>query len=145
MRPESHATVSGDPGAVQRGLTQVLGVTMRLTPQLLALGLAISIVGACIAEDAAPRCRAVEGELQLWNGWPPAYRIHASNGEVYGLETPDSGDELPDALKAALAGRDGPIRGTFMVCPTGTNTSVPYDRKQSHLVRLTAFTPDTSK
>ena len=92
-----------------------------------------------------PQCRAVKGKLQLWNGWPPAYRIRDSNGEIYGLETPDTGDELPETLKVAIAGRDDPVYGTFTLCPTGAITSVPYDRRKIHLARLTAFTPKAPK
>src|SRR6187401_2874484 len=99
---------------------------MRATPRPHFLVLALTVAGACVAADEPPRCRAVKGELQFWNGWPPSYRIHTTNGEVFGLESADSGEpELPEELKVALTSRDGPVRGTFTVCPTGTDTSVP--------------------
>jgi hypothetical protein len=119
---------------------------MRATPCSLVLVLALKVAGSCMAADEPSQCRAVKGELQIWNGWPPSYRIRTTSGEVYGLEGGDSTEaQLPESLKVALTSRDGPVRGTFTVCPTGANTSVSYDKKPIHLARLIAFVPRVSK
>ena len=119
---------------------------MRTTPRSLVLVLALTVAGSCIAADEPSQCRAVKGELQLWNGCPPSYRIRTTSGEVYGLEGGDSTEpQLPESLKVALTSRDGPVRGTFTICPAGADTSVPYDKKPIHLARLIAFVPRASK
>jgi hypothetical protein len=116
---------------------------MPTTLSSLALVIALTSTASCVVADEPSRCRDAKGELQLWNGWPPSVRIRTRSGEVYGLE--GESPEIPDTLKAALAGGDGPVRGTFTVRPTGVDTSVPYDRKPIHLARLTAFVPSTAK
>jgi hypothetical protein len=81
-------------------------------------------------------CYEVEGELQLWNGWPPNVRLNV-NGVMYGVGHGE-GEDLPEAIMSRLT-KDGGIKGTMRVCSLGDEIQVPYQEKPLPLVCIEAL------
>jgi len=89
------------------------------------------------SDEKAPACDLVTGVVSFWNGWPPHFRIEATDGVVYGVPESDDGHPLiPEELVALLQQAKDPVTGSFTVCPLGRTASVPYDERPIVLVSV---------
>lgn len=66
-------------------------------------------------------CLTIQGEMSVWNGWPPYLRIE-SGGRVYGVG-PVENEIFPAAWTTFMPTA---VRGDFRVCPLGTESNAPY-------------------
>jgi len=94
-------------------------------------------VDSCSTAKSSKRsCLTIQGQLQFWNGWPPALRIEAKNKRrVFGLHYPDD-QPLPPALQALFESHTYAADGTFVICPLGGATTVPYDKRPIEIACL---------
>ncbi len=90
----------------------------------------------------AAECETIEGEIQLWQGWPPWVRIESKGKRsMYGIETNvevTKSDFMPQALLKKLNGKPF-LAGTFCVKLTGGKTSVPYDDRIISYVKIVSY------
>jgi len=88
------------------------------------------------------QCHAVEGEIQLWNGWPPWVRIESKDkGHVFGIEVDDATGKskaMPESLFEELL-TNGSLTGTFCIEMTGEETTVPYDKRPIKYLKIVGY------
>ena len=88
-----------------------------------------------------PRCQNIEGQIQLWNGWPPWIRIESTDKQhVFGVETNEEvteSDFMPEALKELHTNPS--LAGTFCIKLTGDQTTVPYDDRVIEYVKVIRY------
>jgi len=78
------------------------------------------------------------GELRTWDGFAPNIRIQAGDS-LYGVGLADDG-VMPDAARAAMT-KQGKVQGSFRICPTGDQISIPTWNKLLPIVCVEAFAP----
>ena len=93
--------------------------------------------------SSTSECQNVNGQIALWNGWPPCIRIESNDKKyVYGIETNDKGipdsDFMPDTLWKKLLSDDS-LSGTFCIKLTGGQTTVPYDERVIKYVKIVRY------
>jgi len=94
---------------------------------------------ACLS---AEECQTIEGEIQLWQGWPPWIRIESRDKKsVFGINTDaevTESDFMPKALMKQLYTNPS-LTGTFCIELTGDKTTVPYDDRVIKYVRIIRY------
>lgn len=99
-------------------------------------------VTALYAQAFAADCKTIEGEIHFWNGWPPAVRIESKDKKhVFGIETNDEvtqSDYMPESLLKLLQ-ENGAMTGSFCVKLTGSETTVPYDKRKIKYVKVVRY------
>ena len=89
-----------------------------------------------------PGCPNIEGQIQLWNGWPPWVRIESMDKrQVFGIETDaevTKSDFMPEALLKELYVNPS-LTGTFCIKLTGGQTTVPYDERVIKYVKVVSY------
>jgi len=107
--------------------------------------IAVFLVTVCSAASSSllgAECQTVEGQIVLWNGWPPWIRIESNDKKnVFGIESDEGAttpDYMPDDLSKALSTK-GSLSGTFCVTLTGEQTSVPYDDRVIKYVKVVTY------
>ena len=87
-------------------------------------------------------CQNVEGQIQIWNGWPPWIRIESKDKKsVFGIETDEAVTKsvfMPASLLQKLQ-TNGSLDGTFCIMPTGAQTSVPYYERAIKYVKVVSY------
>jgi hypothetical protein len=101
----------------------------------------LSGIEPCVQVYAA-ECQTIEGEIQVWNGWPPWIRIESKDKKhVFGIETNDEvskSDFMPESLLKALY-KKPTLTGTFCVTLTGSRTTVPHDDRVIKYVKVVSY------
>lgn len=76
-------------------------------------------------------CIVVKGTLKWWHSWSPFLRIEADD-RIYGIWPP----EHENAPKVIRDLRPYGTRGSYLLCPLGQVTNVPYDPRPIELYCL---------
>lgn len=92
-------------------------------------------------------CFIFSGEIQVWNGWPSAIRLHDKEENLwYGIpdcnETEDCTSFNHEAFLMKLVPRfrsRESLSGDFCLAKLGTETRVPYQEFPIILVRVVRF------
>ena len=91
---------------------------------------------------SASECQIVEGQIVIWNGWPPWIRIESDDEKnVFGIETNEEmtkSDFMPETLLKQLHSTSS-LTGTFCVQLTGSQTTVPYDDRIIKYVKVVRY------
>ena len=92
--------------------------------------------------SSASECQNVDGEIVVWNGWPPWIRIESSDKKhVFGIETNEDmtkSDFMPETLLKELESSPS-LTGTFCIRLTGGQTTVPYDVRIIKYVKVVRY------
>ena len=90
----------------------------------------------------AAECQNIEGQIQLWNGWPPWIRIESSDKKrVFGIDTNEEvtkSDFIPSDLLNKLL-THASLEGTFCIKLTGGQTTVPYDDRVINYIKVISY------
>lgn len=101
---------------------------------LLSQAKATELASPCLKQATKIlRCKTVEGNLHVWNGWPPNWRIETSDHKnVYGLayDDSDSLQLMPDLIRKVVVAKGQQIEGKFRICPLGKTTAVGDDERE---------------
>ena len=92
--------------------------------------------------SSATECLNVEGQIVIWNGWPPWVRIESKdNRSVFGIETDDEitkSDFMPEALLKELQSKHF-LTGTFCIRLTGEQTTLPCDERVIKYIKVIKY------
>ena len=101
---------------------------------LLSQAKASELVSPCLKPTTKVLdCKTVEGNLHVWNGWPPNWRIETRDHKnVYGLayDDSDSLQLMPVLIRKLAVTKEKQMDGTFKICPLGKITAVGDDERK---------------
>jgi hypothetical protein len=90
-------------------------------------------VSKCLEPGAIThRCISIDGNLHVWNGWPPNLRITATDGRVFGLGYDDSDDlsALPAVIRKLVSTNGQQVDGRFKICLLERVSRVPDEERE---------------
>jgi len=81
-------------------------------------------------------CVEVKGEFNVWNGWPPALRLHDTQNNIY-YGIPDDVEVSKEIIERIK--KSEPVKGMFCLEDLNEETHVPYQDSPIKLVKIKRY------